>query len=95
VPFPLGELGGGNTSLGELQSSGGSFGGLALTSLAAIAALLGGFYEADNTPADEAPGEGPRLDAKPAGTKRIAAPAALDDLEDELEDAPPRKQSKK
>jgi hypothetical protein len=94
VPFPLGELGGGNPSLGELQSSGGSFGGLALTSLAAIAALLGGFYEADNTP-DDAPGERPQLKGKSAGTKRIAAPAALDDLEDDLEDAPDRKQSKR
>jgi hypothetical protein len=86
VPFALGPLGGFNESLGEAASTGGTIGGLALTSLAAVAAALGGFYEADNTPGD--PAEAAKADAKePSSKKRIAAAAeAEDDDEAEAED---------
>ena len=74
----------------------GTFGGLAVTSLAAIAALLGGFYEADNDPSDEAtPGAKPAAKAAAGGNKRIAAAAAADDLEDDLEIEPEKKRAKK
>lgn len=84
LPFSLGELGGANGSLGELATSNGTLGGLAITSLAAIAALLGGFYDVDNTPGGES-GAGPkRVAAAPPG-KRIAAPAGGDDLGEDLD----------
>lgn len=96
VPVPLGELGGANLSLGEAAGSAGTIGGLAITSLAAIAALLGGFYEADNDPSDEAtPGATPEAKAAAGGNKRIAASAAADDLEDDLDVEPEKKRSKK
>ncbi|KYF60561.1 hypothetical protein [Sorangium cellulosum] len=96
VPVPLGELGGANLSLGEAAGSAGTFGGLAITSLAAVAALLGGFYEADNDPSDEAaPGATPEAKAAAGGNKRIAASPAADDLEDDLESEPEKKRSKK
>ncbi len=96
VPVPLGELGGANLSLNEAAGSAGTFGGLAITSLAAIAALLGGFYEADNDPADEGtPGAKASPAAEAKGNKRIAASAAADDLDDDIEAEPERKRSKK
>ncbi|XXY55004.1 hypothetical protein WME91_28130 [Sorangium sp. So ce269] len=96
VPVPLGELGGANLSLGEAAGSAGTFGGLAVTSLAAIAALLGGFYEADNNPSDEAtPGAKPAAKAAAGGNKRIAAATAADDLEDDVEIEPEKKRAKK
>src|SRR4051812_20476386 len=51
VPIALGTLAEANTSLGETATSG-TIGGLAVTSLAALAAVLGGFYEADNDPSE-------------------------------------------
>lgn len=96
IPLPLGELGGANASLGEAAGTGGTFGGLALTSLAAIAALLGGFYEADNDPSDDdTTGAKPQLSAGAGGTKRIAASAGADDVDDDLEAEPERKRAKK
>lgn len=96
IPVPLGELGGANASLGEDPGTAGTFGGLALTSLAAIAALLGGFYEADNTPSDEdTRGATPRLNAGSGGAKRIAAAAKADDVDDDLEAEPEKKRAKK
>ncbi|WP_437854655.1 hypothetical protein [Sorangium sp. So ce363] len=97
VPLPLGELGGANLSLGEAAGSAGTFGGLAITSLAAIAALLGGFYEADNDPSDEEkPGAKPAVKAAAGGNnKRIAASAAADELDDDLELEPEKKRAKK
>ena len=44
LPIALGPLSAANTSLGEAATSTGTVGGVAITSLAAIAALLGGFY---------------------------------------------------
>jgi hypothetical protein len=97
VPVPLGELGGANLSLGEAAGSAGTFGGLAITSLAAIAALLGGFYEADNNPSDdEKPGATPEAKAAAGGNnKRIAASAGADDLDDDVDVEPEKKRSKK
>ncbi|WP_437905536.1 hypothetical protein WME95_45860 [Sorangium sp. So ce327] len=97
VPLPLGELGGANLSLGEAAGGTGTFGGLAVTSLAAIAALLGGFYEADNDPSDEEkPGAKPAVKAAAGGNnKRIAASAAADELDDDFEVEPEKKRAKK
>ena len=65
-----------------------------MTSLAAIAGLLGGFYDADNTPEPEkAEGKTP---APPATKKRIAEEAAEDeDLDEELLDESEKKKGKK
>ncbi|AUX27132.1 hypothetical protein SOCEGT47_077110 [Sorangium cellulosum] len=97
VPVPLGELGGANLSLGEASGTAGTFGGLAITSLAAIAALLGGFYEADNDPSDEAtPGAKPAAKAAAGGNnKRIASSAAADDLDEDLEAEAEKKRAKR
>jgi hypothetical protein len=83
LPFSLGELGGANPSLGEALGSNGTLGGLAITSLATIAALLGGFYDADNTPGDDA--SDPKRIAAPAAGKRIAAPGGGDEVDEDLE----------
>lgn len=96
VPLPLGELGGANTSLGEAASSAGSFGGLAITSLAMITALLGGFYEADNTPEEASQTGAAASKAEPAAkNKRIAASADDLDLDEEAEAEPEKKRTKK
>lgn len=85
VPLSLGDLSAANESLGETAANG-TLGGLAVTSLAAIAALLGGFYEADNTPG-EADGEktSASKDAKETSSVRIAA--AADEEDDDEVDA--------
>jgi hypothetical protein len=95
LPVTLGPLSEANTSLGEAATSTGTIGGLAITSLAAIAGLLGGFYEADNDPAD---GEhAPEGNAKRAPTsgKRIAANDAGEEADEELDADPDQKRSKK
>ncbi len=93
VPLALGPLGGFNESLNEAASSAGTIGGLALTSLAAVAAVLGGFYEADNTPGDTS--EAAKTEAKePSSKKRIAAAAEADD-DDEAEAEADKKQRAK
>ncbi|HVY49694.1 MAG TPA: hypothetical protein VHB21_27560 [Minicystis sp.] len=81
LPFSLGPLGGANESLGQVADSAGTLGGLAITSLAAVAAALGGFYEADNTPG-EAAAEKTHADKPPAEKKRVAAAAAAEEDED-------------
>jgi hypothetical protein len=97
MPVPLiGPLWAANTSLGEAAtSSTGTVGGMAITSLAAIAALLGGFYEADNDPSE---GEHtPEAGAKraPASNKRIAAHEAGEEADDDLDAEADPKRSKK
>jgi hypothetical protein len=92
VPVSLGELGAANRSLGEAASSSGTFGGLAITSLAAIAALLGGFYEADNDAPSELSPE--KASASTASGKRVAASADDEALDDD-EEAPPEKRARK
>ena len=93
LPFSIGELAAPNLSLGEPASSNGTIGGMAITSLAAIAAVLGGFYEADNNPSDsdEAAASGK---AEASGGKRVAS-APADDEEEAEELAPPEKRAKK
>lgn len=64
-----------------------------MTSLAAIAGLLGGFYDADNTPEPEKAEE---KSAPAAATKkRIAEPEEEGDLDDELLDEDEKKKGKK
>jgi hypothetical protein len=75
----------------EAKAASGAIGMLAITSLAMITAVLGGFYEADNDPAE---GEG---GAKATTGKRVAAggprvgASAGEELEyDEIEAEPKR-----
>ncbi|MFO0550399.1 MAG: hypothetical protein U0271_18535 [Polyangiaceae bacterium] len=75
LPFSLGPL-----SHGVAH---GTIGGLAVTSLAVVAGVLGAFYDADNTPGDE---EADASNAKPAAKARVAKPgkSAGPSLEEEL-----------
>jgi len=71
-----------------------TLGGFAMTSLAAIAALLGGFYEADN----DSTGEEAALAAGESGKserQRIAASQSAGEEEEELESEPDKKRTKK
>ncbi len=70
-----------------------TLGNFGMTSLAAIAALLGGFYDADNTPEPDKP-EG-KDQKTPAPKARIAQPPDDEELEDELADEPEKKKAKK
>lgn len=89
VPVPLGELGAGSESAN-------TFGALAITSVPAITALLGGFYEADNTPGDDTAQGASAAKAKPeAKNQRIAASQADVDLDEDLEIEPEKKRQKK
>ena len=94
VPVPLGALAAANESLGETANTG-TIGGLAITSLASIAAILGGFYEADNDPAEaqETPASATKKTA--AGGKRIAAPDEGEELDEEQGSEADKKSSKK
>jgi hypothetical protein len=99
VPIPLGELGGANASLGEAAGTAGTLGGLAITSLPMLTALLGGFYEADNDPS-ESEGESSGGQAQATGKRvstgaRVAAGAEADDLDEDLADEADKKQAKK
>jgi hypothetical protein len=82
--------------LGALAPEGATLGGFAMTSLAAVAALLGGFYDADN----DASGEEQHPPAAAAGAsskgnRRIAASATPREEEEELDPEPEKKRSKK
>jgi hypothetical protein len=68
-----------------------------ITSLAVLAALLGGFYDADNTPAPEGEtkDEAPAAQTKAGPQKRIAQPAADELDEDFDESADDEKKAKK
>jgi hypothetical protein len=92
LPMSIGELG--RTATGEP----GTLGSLAVTSLALVTAVLGGFYEADNTPeTEQAKAEREAREREASANKRIAA-APADALEDELEEGDAqadKKQSKK
>ena len=81
-------------SFGSLAPEHVTLGGFAMTSLAAIAGLLGGFYEADNDSTGEEPahvGEGAGKSEK----QRIAASQSTGEEEEELESEPDKKRSKK
>lgn len=72
----------------------GTLGHFGMTALAAIAAVLGGFYDADNTPEPEK-AEGKDEKSAAPGKARIAQPPADEELEDELADEPEKKKEKK
>ncbi|MEP7120803.1 MAG: hypothetical protein ABJE95_07840 [Byssovorax sp.] len=95
LPFVLGPLSAANTSLGEAATSTGTVGGMAMTSLAAIAGLLGGFYEADNDPnEDHHPPEQSGKRA-PATNKRIVTDETDKESDEELDaEADPRRSKK-
>jgi hypothetical protein len=95
LPISLGALAGPNASLSEAASSAGTLGGTAITSLAAVAALLGGFYEADNNPSDDEAQPKSSGKAEPANKRRIAASGGDDELDDELADETDKKRSKR
>jgi hypothetical protein len=90
LPFSLGELSQPNASLGETAANG-TLGGLAVSSYAIVAALLGGFFEADNTP-DQA-GQGSKAAATattesakaPSPKKRVAPTASTSTGDPELD----------
>ncbi|MEJ7735299.1 MAG: hypothetical protein WKG00_39705 [Polyangiaceae bacterium] len=88
LPEPLGE------AFGATGAVAGTLGGMAVTSLAMVAAVVGGFFEADNTPGEPTAGD-PKKPAAAAGTKRIASADAEADLEDELDVEPEQKRAKK
>lgn len=94
LPVPIGELAAYNPSLNELPQTAGTIGGAAITSLAVIAAVLGGFYEADNDPSEGAAAADSSKAPAKAG-KRIAAAEDDADLEEEAEAPPSEKRAKK
>ncbi len=88
MPLPM--------QIGNLTPEGSTLGGFAMTSLAAVAALLGGFYEADNDSTDEGEAHAlPEAKGKSQKGQRIAPEKALEDLDDELLDESDKKRSKK
>jgi hypothetical protein len=91
----LGSLAGPNVSLGEAASTAGTLGGTAMTSLAAIAAVLGGFYEADNDPSDAE--EAPKASGKTESSSksRIAEQGSSDEIDDEGDADAEKKRSKR
>lgn len=93
LPTDLGALSAPNLSLLE-SGARGTIGGLAVTSLALVAAVLGGFYEVDNTPeaeGDKAKG-GARVDESAKGKARIGASAKDDEIdEDDDVDVDPKR----
>lgn len=98
LPFSLGPLSAPNEALGETAANG-TLGGLAVSSYAIVAAVLGGFFEADNTPDGESKSGGSKsTKQEPAAAagqskKRIASSSSTGDPElDALladDDAPP------
>ena len=95
LPIALGPLAAANDSLGEAATSAGTIGGLAITSLAAIAGLLGGFYEADNDPESGEQSASSGGKRAPASNKRIAAEEADAEADEELDAEADPKRSKK
>lgn len=86
LPSSLGALSAPNLSLLE-SGANGTIGGLAVTSLAVVAAVLGGFYEVDNTPEaegdkDKAKG-GARVDEGAKSKARIGAPTKNAEADDD------------
>lgn len=94
IPFSMGELAAANTSLEQATNAAPTFGGVAMTSLAAIAAVLGGFYEADNDPSDESKDKKAEATGGASSGKRIAA-AGAEEEEEEAEEEADKKRSKK
>jgi hypothetical protein len=72
-----------------------TLGGFAMTSLAAIAGLLGGFYEADNDASSEEAAPPGAAKGKAGKPQRIAAEASSGEEEEETESESDQKRSKK
>jgi hypothetical protein len=92
------ELPNGLLALLGVMTKGIALGHFPITALATVTALLGGFYEADNTPEPEgetkSEGEA-KSAAASGGKKRIATSAQDEDIDDEFsEDADPKKAKK-
>ena len=88
VPIPLG-------SLVPADHHALTLGGFAMTSLAAIAGLLGGFYEADNDPSSEEAAPSGAQKGKAGKPQRIAAEASSAEEEEELEGEHDKQRTKK
>ncbi len=87
VPAPLLSLTG-----AKFEGAVPTLGAFGMTALAAVAAVLGGFYDADNTPEAEKPED---KSAKPAPTKaRIANSEAEEDLDEDIAEEPEKKEKK-
>ena len=96
IPFDLGALAEANRSLQETAANG-TIGGLAMTSLALVAGVLGGFYDADNTPTGDGEADAKkRVAAGPDKARLPGKPATVEDDLDLEEDVPaPKKQAKR
>lgn len=90
IPFDLGAVAVANPSLQETAAHG-TVGGLAITSLALVAAVLGGFYDADNTPE---PKEEKKRVAAPAAPKADSRPKSSTEVADLDFDDEPAEQKK-
>ncbi len=94
VPLDLGDITEANRSLGEAAANG-TLGGLAITSLALVAGVLGAFYDADNTPSVVGESEGKARVATGSTEKaRIGAKGTVEEDEGE-EEAPVQKKAKR
>ena len=88
VPLPF--------ALGSLAPEDATLGGFAMSSLAGIAGLLGGFYEADNDSSGEEAAQADKPAGKAGKQQRIAASQGTGEEEEELlESEPDKKRSKK
>jgi hypothetical protein len=87
VPLPF--------TLGPLAPEGATVGGFAMTSLAAIAALLGGFYDADNDAPDEEASPSHAGESASKKGSRIAAAESHGDEDEDLASESDKKRSKK
>ena len=79
----------------EAKASSGALGVLAITSLAMITAVLGGFYEADNDPAEGEGKGGASTGKRVEGGPRVAASAGDELGDEELEGEVEPKRAKK
>lgn len=77
------------------EASAGALGTLAITSLAMITAVLGGFYEADNDPAEGEGQGGASTGKRVEGGRRVAASAGDELGDEELEAEVEPKRAKK
>jgi hypothetical protein len=92
MPIDLGSLAAANQSLGETSAQG-TIGGLAIVSLSLVAALIGAFYDADNTPEPE--GEKKAVAGNAPKARIAAKPAAADELDEFEEEEAPKNKAKK
>ena len=81
-------------SVGDITPPGATIGGFAMTSLAAIAALLGGFYDADNDASGEDATPPTAKAQEKKGTRRIAAQESAGEEDEELSEGE-KKRAKK